>query len=678
MDILRRGDDIPAEWIHELFPPERREMELTYAQKERAEDIIADTMAVPLQPVRTFAGSGDGWSNMLVLGDNLQVMKTLLDMKRRNELLNADGTPGIRLVYIDPPFATKKEFAGNREQKAYQDRLAGADFVEFLRRRLILIRELLADDGSIFVHLDNRKVHYVKVAMDEVFGEQNFRNEIMLPGRASKNLQQQFDHISRLNVRHDTLLWYSRRSGTRFKPLWIEKHKAGNPEGHWHHFWSTADRKTMRYELFGITPKTGQWTWSQKKALKAVENYERYEVENGGRTVAEYWRDTGCALDFIKPDCDDGKPLYWRPPATNRLADTVWSGIPVYSSTSGYPTEKNEALLQQIIELASSEGDLLLDGFFGSGTALVAAQRMGRRWVGIDCGKLAIYTAQKRLVNLGVAAEKPSSARQAFTLFNAGLYDFSSLRELPWDDWRFFALQLFGCRPEEHMIGGLHLDGKLKGSSVLVFNHLVSPGERVDLETIRSIHLALGGKVGSKFFIIAPRGVFDFQQDYVDIDETRYYALRIPYSVINELHRRDFSGLLQPSDETAVNETVDAVGFDFIQPPDVSWSLRPGDETRALLKIDGFESRARIRGQDTRGGLETLSMVMLDVDYNGTVFDLDEVHYADGLEQRDWSIPLFTDDLGEQLAVVFMDIYGNESQVVIPAADILGRGGSEA
>jgi len=257
---LQQGEELSPEWARILFPPEKREYELVYHGKEREADIIANTLAVPLQKVRTFGKNGNDWHNMVIFGDNLQVMKSLLEMKKTGQLSNADGTAGVRLVYIDPPFASKQEFRGNQDEKAYQDKVVGAEFVEFVRRRLVLLRELLAEDGSIFLHMDQRKVHYMKFLLDEVFLEHNFRNEIVLPGRASKNLQQQFTSISRLNVRHDTLLWYSKRTATRFKPLWIEKHNQGNPEGHWHHFWSTADRKTMRYKLLGVTPETGQWT----------------------------------------------------------------------------------------------------------------------------------------------------------------------------------------------------------------------------------------------------------------------------------------------------------------------------------------------------------------------------------------------------------------------------------
>ena len=150
----------------------------------------------------------------------------------------------------------------------------------------------------------------------------------------------------------------------------------------------------------------------------------------------------------------------------------------------------------------------------------------------------------------------------------------------------------------------------------------------------------------------------------------RYYALRIPYSVINELHHRDFTALQQPSDESAVNDTVDAVGFDFIQPPQVKWDVsvkkRKGDMfDEACLKIKHFESRARIRGKDIRGGLETLSMLMLDFDYDGKVFDLDAVFYAQQLEADEWQAWFPTEKAGEKLMAVFIDIYGNEARELI-------------
>lgn len=658
VELLQTGEDLAPEWQRVLFPPEKRECELVYDGKEREEEILAETMAVPLQPVRAFGRNGEDWSNMLIFGDNLQAMKTLVEMKHSGRLKSADGTPGVRLAYIDPPFATKQEFRGNQEQKAYQDKLAGAAFIEFIRRRCVLIKELLAKDGSLFVHVDHRKVHYLKVILDEVFGESNFRNEIMLPGRASKNLQQQFDTISRLNVRHDTLLWYSASTSTRFSPLWIEKHKAGNPEGHWHHFWSNADRKTMRYPLLGHTITKGQWTWKEDRALKAVANHRRFLKESGGRTLAEYWRDTGCALDFIRENPDEGGPQYWRAPAETRLADTVWSGIPIYSSSTGYPTEKNEALLGQVIELASAEGDLVLDAFVGSGTTVAVAERLRRRWIGIDCGKLSIVTVQKRL-----ARPDPTSKPHPFTLYNAGLYDFSQLRQLPWDDWRFFALQLFQCKDHRHTVGGIELDGFLRGADVLVFNHFKAGGAKVTYDTIDDLHQAVGKKVGRKFFIVAPALSFTFQEDYVDRNGTRYYALRIPYSIINELHRRDFTAIRQPADETEVNNTVEAVGFDFIRTPEakVVYRVRSGADPVLTLKVSAFKSDvARPQAE----GLEALSMLLLDADYDGEVLDHDLLVFAESLKADDYQVSVPGRSIGERLMLVMVDIYGNEFREV--------------
>lgn len=129
---LKEGKPLPEDYKTILFDT-KKEYELIYADKEREEDVLDDTMAVPLQKVKTFRNGkdGDGWTNMLIFGDNLQVLNTLLQTKQEGKLKNADGTPGVRLVYIDPPFATKQEFRGSQGQKAYQDKVAGARFLGF-------------------------------------------------------------------------------------------------------------------------------------------------------------------------------------------------------------------------------------------------------------------------------------------------------------------------------------------------------------------------------------------------------------------------------------------------------------------------------------------------------------------------------------------------------------------
>src|SRR5438445_9010306 len=248
---------------------------------------------------------------------------------------------------------------------------------------------------------------------------------------------------------------------------------------------------------------------------------------------------------------------------------------------------------------------------------------------------------QKRLLNLHkeIGNKGPKLQPKPFTLYNAGLYDFSTLKELPWDSWRFFALQLFQCRDERHKVGGVKLDGYLKGASVLVFNHLKHPGARFTEETLGDLHEALGSRIGNRMFIIAPALTFDFQQDYIDKDGVRYYALRIPYSIINELHQREFTALKQPSDEMAVNDTVEAVGFDFIRTPELKYECgvnkRKGELLpEAFIRIKTFLSEAVVRETLRRTGkCEPLSMVLLDYDYDerSRVFDQDAVFFADAL-----------------------------------------------
>jgi site-specific DNA-methyltransferase (adenine-specific)/adenine-specific DNA-methyltransferase len=393
------------------------------------------------------------------------------------------------------------------------------------------------------------------------------------------------------------------------------------------------------------------------------------ELEKEGRLA---YSSTGIA--YIKRYLDESKGVpiqdWWDDIAMLRGIHKNGNGV-------SYPTQKPEPLLERVVQLSSNPGDLVLDAFAGSGTTCAVAEKLGRRWIGIDCGKLAIYTIQKRMLSLrNEIGHKGSPLKpKPFGLYNAGLYDFSKIKELPWDAWRFFALQLFQCRDEPHKIGGIHLDGYLKGASVLVFNHQKQPGVRIDEETVQSIHEALGSKIGSRMFIIAPALVFDFQQDYLTQDGVRYYALRIPYSIIHELHQREFAALKQPADELAVNDTVDAVGFDFIRSPELDYVVtankRKGELlSEGVIRIKTFKSEAVVRDSTKKGNRETLSMVMFDYDFDteSDVFDLDAVFYAEAIQKSDWEVRFPLESVGKQIMAVFVDIYGNEAREVIPAS----------
>ena len=622
IEFLQKGEALSREWIPVLFPAEKQECELTYAGKTREVDILAETMAVPLQPTRRFGKNGDDWHNMLIFGDNLQAMKSLLDMKKRGELCNADGTPGIRLVYIDPPFSTKREMQGQDGVVAYQDKVAAAEFLEFIRKRLVLIRELLSDDGSVYVHLDWRMDSYVRVLMDEVFGKENCRNEIIWFYPRGGDADKQF------NRKHDSLFWYSKSSDD-----WI-------------------------------------FNWDQVLIPYTEKQLARFKEKD--RKGKFYWN--------INPRGERVK-TYLRKPGIGQY--DVWNiGINATQIRElGYPTQKPEALLERIIKASSNEGDIVADFFAGSGTAPAVAEKLGRRWIASDCGKLAIYTTQKRMLNLrrDIGNKGAKFNPKPFAIYNAGLYDIERLCNLPEDGWRYFALQLFQCKDEPHTIGGQNMDGKLRGKSVMVFPPQRNKGALITEQTVEEIHASIGRKVSSEVFIIAPAMKFGFFQDYIDHDRIRYYALRIPYSFIHQLHRIDFSALIQPTDEMAVNDTVDSVGFDFIRRPELKYSTGK-KQNDALIKITTFKSEAKVRcPHSMRGNLETLSMLMLDYDYNPRegVFEFDEIFYAADIAKNGWKAEFPAADLGENVMAIFVDIYGNEARELIPAKQF-GGGGAAA
>ena len=601
-EILKSGEDLPLDYKHILFPPEKKEYELVYAGKEREEDILADTMAVPLQPIKTFGKNGDGWTNKLIFGDNLQGMKSLLD--------DSDVKGRVKLIYIDPPFATKQEFRGSQDQKAYQDKIVGAKFIEFLRKRLVFLKELLAADGSIYVHLDWKKAHYAKTIMDEIFLEQRFRREIIwtLSGVAGfKSLVNSF-------VRgHDTIFYYSKTENVVFNKEYLPYNES-------------QLRRFTKKDKYG-------------RHYKPITKTKRiYLDEAKGVPISDVWTDIASFQTVVN-----------SPEITS------------------YPTQKPEKLIERIVKASSNDGDIVLDAFAGSGTTLAVAEKLGRRWIGIDCGKLAIYTMQKRLLNLKskIGNKGKKLKPKPFTLYHAGLYDFSKLKQLPWKDWRLFALHLFNCRDSKHTVSGIELDGYRGRSDVLVFNYQQDGGVVLDYGFIDDLHAMLGSKVGKQFFIIAPAASVMFLEDYIDKGSVRYYILRIPYSIINELHKRDFEAIKQPIDESQVNDTVDAVGFDFIRTPKVNckYSIeKPKNQLLeyATIKISTFKSEAMLKGASQLGNRKSLSMVMVDFNYDGDIFNLDKVYYASEIEKNSWKVYLPVDEIKGQMMIIHLDIYGNE------------------
>ncbi len=658
--LLKAGKLLPEDYRPFLFET-KKEYELIYANKEREEDILSDTMAVPLQPVKTFRNgkNGNGWTNMLIFGDNLQVLKTLLQMKQEGKLKNADGTPGVRLVYIDPPFGTGDIYDAKGSAPAYSAKLQGVKYIEFVRKRLVFLRELLSDDGSIYVRIDYHFGHYIKAIMDEVFGKENFLNEIIV-----NRIKKSDTRAKRFNTATDSVFFYAKGYNHIFSGYrkLLDKSK----KERWHSTDSQGQGDTRKFFGKEMKPPPGRhWTFGQENINRMIEE---------GR---------------IRLNPKTGRPEYLLESINTQLVDSNWTDIPGYTFTYNYPTENSEDLLDRIISASSNPGDLVLDCFAGSGTTQAVAEKLGRRWVGVDCGKLAIYTMQKRLLNIADSKDlenlkkKYGKPPKPFTLYNAGLYDYKMIKELPWEQYRDFALTLFQCRDKKHEISKIELDGYLGADSVMVFNYQQHKEAVMDRGFIDDLHKYLGDKIGRRFFIIAPAASVRFLEDYIEKGKTKYFILRIPYSIIEEIHSQGFTKIKQPVSEMDVNDTVDAVGFDFIQVPAVECKYFLDKPKKAdlfnqktkdcVVKIEKFESQVISRKPLEFAKLETLSMVMLDYDFDGEVFDLDEVFYAEDLKKNGYEVRFAEDKLKEQMMVIYIDIFGNEKREIKTLSDFNGK-----
>ncbi|NQU83090.1 MAG: site-specific DNA-methyltransferase [Parcubacteria group bacterium] len=383
-------------------------MLLDYENKKTENEILKNTKIATLGRV-----SGKNSTNKLIQGDNLSVLKCLLEKN------NLGGK--VDLIYIDPPFATNGHFKigedrantismSNDDDIAYSDTLVGADFLEFLRERLIFLRELMSDKASIYLHIDYKIGHYVKIIMDEVFGKHNFRNDITRIKCNPKN----FSRTAYGNIK-DLILFYSKTNN----PTWNEP-KIPFTEDDIERLFKKTDKSGRKYTTIPLhapgetaNGKTGQ-EWNGVKPPKGRHwRSEPKILEKWDKQGLIEWSSNNNPRKKIYADEKDGKKM-----------QDIWEfKDPQYPQ---YPTEKNSDLLKFIIQSSSNEGDLVLDSFCGSGTTLVAAQELNRQWIGIDKSEHAIGVVQKKV------SEIPSN------LFSAVKYEFltqeESVKKIPQDD----------------------------------------------------------------------------------------------------------------------------------------------------------------------------------------------------------------------------------------------------
>jgi len=686
IDCLKNGKEIPEVYKYVIFQTKQKEYELVYAGKMRKEDVLADTeeaKPVPLQIEKVFNGKkyplfSKDWHNLLVFGENLQILKTFDENKDpliKNKIKNK-----IKLIYIDPPFGTGDEYDGNKGQSAYSARKKGAEYVEFVRRRLILLRELLADDGIIFVRQGYNFSAYIKVILDEVFGKGNFINEIIV-----NRGKQRFGGKNKYSTATDTVFLYSKNPNYTFYSFKRSRY-AGEAKGT--NMLMKGHRNPPERTFIDpdgnkvvlLPPSNQHWKFIQSKLDVMYEKGVMYLAKsqkglNSGITKIE--NSKKIPVDYVPSfKFDDDKTI-----------DSNWTDISGYAQTTEYPTENSEDLLNRVIQTGTQQGDLVLDCFGGSGTTAIVAEKLGRRWIICDIGKLSVYTIQKRLLEIELSKDIENQKKnynkpaKSFAVVTSGLYDLGKIFALQKDEYIRFVKDLFEIEETKTAkIGGVEIDGKKREFYAKIFPYWELKNASVDEKYLQELHKNIGGKIDDRFYIIAPANNVNFISDYHQIGNVRYYFLRVPYQIIKELHKVQFKKFRQPQSISQINDLDEAIGFHFIRQPEVKSEIKKLKD-KVVLKIKKFESAY---SQDETGeklkNFESLAMLLVDLNYDSEKFMMTNYYFAQDLlnhkqsdekkseeeikeelkKQKEIIKEFPKKDCGKEIMAIYVDIYGNE------------------
>lgn len=443
IELIQRGKPLPDKYRFILFE-DKREVELVWNGKTR--DVC--TTVLPFQslehidePRQETKKQGDlfdsrgrqlkGWTNKLIWGDNKLILSSLKGGALRRQIEDAGG---IKLIYIDPPFDVGADFSMDieiggetfhkepnlLEQIAYRDTWGrGADsFIAMIYERIILMRDLLARDGSLFLHCDYRVSSYLRSVLDEVFGADNFRNEIIWKRRVGSTSA--VHESTRFGAATDTILFYARSESTELH-VQYNRDSAEYQEYIATRF-TSVDESGRRYQPTSlVNPAYRPNLIYDYKGYKSPPNgwmISREKMEEWDREGRLHFPDDKNARIRRKSFADELKGM----PVQN-----LWTDIAEINSQAAermdYPTQKPEGLIERIIGACSNEGDVVADFFGGSGTTAAVAEKLGRKWITTDLGKFGIHTTRKRLIGVQRELKAAEKSFRAFEVLNLGRYE---------------------------------------------------------------------------------------------------------------------------------------------------------------------------------------------------------------------------------------------------------------
>ena len=582
---------------------------------------------------------GGTWMNRLVYGDNLLAMQALLAGDPQTGLPSLRGK--VDLIYIDPPFDSKADYRTKIslpgvdlqqkptviEQFAYADTWEEGtiSYLRMIYPRLVLMKELLSERGSIYVHTDWHVCHYVKLMLDDIFDKDNFRNEIIwyYPGR--EKLSQ-----TKFQSKHDVIYFYAKSNSSVINAIT----KA----------WTREDRiKALRRKIYKDEDGR-EWFWETRGQANGIEPYKRYldEYVNKGGALNDVWDD----VQFLRGN---------HPERTH------------------YETQKPEALLERIIKASSNEGDLVCDFFGGSGTTAAVAERSGRRWITCDIGKPASLVMRKRFIDQDV---KPFLYQSIGDYQKEAFQNNKKLRRV--GDLSQVVLGLFGALPFTPEQVSDRNFGYIKGTRTLVM--VDSPNRLTTAATVRRAVEAKASLLGGdwdKVVVLGWNFAFDISQAIEQYKDSRVEVLVIPPDLLDKLSKKGYKKLI--ADRTV---RFSSLQYLVVAPVELTTNSNGDDEldislaNYVLLSPDNIplddKDKARLQQVMEHDPLSLIEYWSIDPDYDGATFrstwqdyrentagDSDPLHcvYATRL-----TVPHKAE---RRVCVKAVDVFGFESQVVM-------------
>jgi DNA modification methylase len=380
--------------------------------------------------------------NKLILGDNLEILKGFSDET-------------VDLIYLDPPFFSNRNYeviwGDSGEIRSFQDRWAGgiSHYIEWLKERVVEMHRILKPMGNIFLHCDWHANAYIRVhILDRIFGEENFRNEIIW--KRAETVKGNFGQGKKsLDYNTDTILYYSKSN----KPLFIQPFTDYN-ERYIEKSYKYSDPDGRKYQLIAIDGPGGASKGNPQYEIMGVTRYWRYSKEKMDELIKEglIVQTKPGNVPRKKQYLDEGKGV---------PVQSLWDDIPALQAQSkeriGYPTQKPEALLERIIKMASDEGDLVLDPFVGGGTTIAVADKLCRQWIGIDQSPMAVKVTEFRLQR--IQNNQPEFVFSPYTV-QLYKYDYDTLRYKEAFAFESWIVQQFGGVGNAKQRGDFGLDGR--------------------------------------------------------------------------------------------------------------------------------------------------------------------------------------------------------------------------